>query len=302
VVGAPVLAQPLFPTPTPHPPQMGLFLNKSSFLPQDIFSLDLVLANTTHEQSILLSLALEVGHEEFYWPLWSPEPHYYPIAISPGTVALQHILLTTLPSYFPSMRGRFVAGMWEDLGNGQRGDLIASNVVPFEMWAPTPTPTPEFPCRRGYAIVRVRGIPQMTDETKDEYNKQLLFCIRDEENTNFVGVYHRYLQPSWPYGEWWPTWRIEAGADGCVEEFNTWDSMDLPGSEATFRVEWTDHSVTVTHLGTGESQTLHTRNTFGLSFVGEDDVCEAWGWPSFARATMVEIDCEQSGEPMECRY
>lgn len=165
---------------------------------------------------------------------------------------------------------------------------------------PTPTAAPDLPCRRGHAVVRSRDIPLMHDGNKDDLNKTLLFCLRDEQDSNFVGVYHRYLQPAYPNGPWWPTWRVEAGADGCVEEWNIWESMDLPGDEATFRIEWSEHSVTVTHEGTEDSQTLHLRNTLALDYLAEDDGCSSWGWTSEATAELLESDCVSDGLPTVC--
>jgi len=216
-----------------------------------------------------------------------------------SSVQLQHLILANLPEYFPTALCTIHAFMWPNIG-GQPGTLLDHEEVTFTIWAPTPTPQPEFPCQRGMAIVSVWNIPAMMDWTKDDYNKQLLFCLRDDENKAFVGVYHRYLQPSWPTGPWWPTWRIEAGADRCTEEWNIWQSSDLPWDTATFQIEWGPKYVTVKMLETGEEQTLHLRNTLALSLLGEDEVCGSWGWESPARAELDEIHCYESGRSGPC--
>jgi len=143
---------------------------------------------------------------------------------------------------------------------------------------------------------RAAGV-RLDDQT--DYNKDLLFCLRDEGNTTFIGVYHRYLlQPHYPEGDWWPTWRIEAGNPECYEEWNIWESMDLPWDTATLEIEWGPPWVTVKMLETGEMQTLYTRAIMGLSFLGEDDICSNFGWESPARAELDSLTCYQSGPPI----
>jgi len=159
---------------------------------------------------------------------------------------------------------------------------------------------PPHPCRNGSMIVDVNGIPGMNDGNKDSINKTCFFCIRDENDIAFIAVYHRYVQPNWPYGEWWVTWRMEAGANGCVKEYDIWSSSPLPGSSATFLVEWNNKVASVTHTGTGDRQTLHTENILGLDFMYEDGGCSSWGWSSEAVANGRAWTCDEVGGPTYC--
>lgn len=179
--------------------------------------------------------------------------------------------------------------------------LTGPSPTPTPAATTVPTPTPGGPCRDGYAEVRCWNIPEMTDANKDQLNKTLLFCLQDPDHFNFIGVFHRYLQPTWPNGEWWPTWRLEAGSDGCVEEWNIWESDPLEEDEATFLITWTVHSVTVTHTGTGDSQALYLRNGLSVNQLGEQAACSNWGWRSQALAEFVSpYQCDEHGPPTLC--
>jgi len=294
-------------------PQVGLFLNKGAFVAGDILSLVLVTASHDSDGDVLFSVYLDLGGELFYWPAWNQLPNDVPATVNNDSMTALQILLFTLPSDLPSVGGRIHAFLWENDG-GVRGDLLDHQSVPFQIWgqaptvtptppAVTPTPTPtdvNLPCAHGRAVIRVANIPVMTDQNKDEYNKDLLFCLQDADSSNFIGIYHRYLQPDWPIGDWWPTWRVEAGAEGCVHEWHIFESMPLPGNAATFRIEWNRRAISVTHLGTGDTQTLTLDNIAGISQLGEDDACSCWGWESPAVPSLVEWTCSAHGAPSDC--
>lgn len=141
---------------------------------------------------------------------------------------------------------------------------------------PTPEPTPEKSMK-----VCVSGIPKMTEENKDQINKQLLFCCYAGDQA--VGIYHRYLQPDWPVGKWWPTWRIEVWSAGKqVGEWDVQKSHDLPAENAEFLIDYSG-SIEVTCLTTGDSQQLDWKMPAGKTLqLGEDEYCGAWGWHSKA--------------------
>ena len=155
-------------------------------------------------------------------------------------------------------------------------------------------------CRKGNAVIKVSNIPIMTDANKDDLNKTLLFAIQSEDGSNMLAVFHRYLQPDWPHGEWWPTWRIEAGACNCVEEWHVFDSDPLPGTQATFEIVWNGNKVSVRHSGTGDTQTLTTSNVNAFEGLTGDVVCynEKHGNMTVERLTW---NCKQAGAPGGCR-
>ncbi len=145
---------------------------------------------------------------------------------------------------------------------------------------PTPEPTPPETIK-----VCVRDIPKMTEENKDKINKQLLFCAYAGDQA--VGIYHRYLQPDWPVGPWWPTWRIEVWSEGHqVGEWDIQRSHNLPEKNATFLVDYSG-AIEVTCIETGDVQTLDWKFPHGKTpVIGEDQDCEAFGWHSEADAGM----------------
>ncbi len=159
---------------------------------------------------------------------------------------------------------------------------------------------PEHPCRNGSMIVDVTGIPSMDDGNKNSLNKTCFFCLRDETDISYIAVYHRYIQPDWPYGPWWVAWRFEAGAAGCEKEWNIWSSHPLPGNSASFLVQWNNRNVSVTHLGTGDSQNLYVDNILGIDFMYEDSECSSWGWSSAASSRSRDYDCDEVGGPTSC--
>ncbi|GEM_PF-4965326 len=295
-----------YPTYTPQPtqapvmPQVGIFLNKTTFSPNEIFALNLVLGNTTTPSNVLLDVHFNFGGTPLYWPNWTSQPSYSPMTLQPGTLTSNHLLLFTLPEYFPSAEGSVIASLYQDLGGGQMGAMIGTSSVDFELTAPTPTPTPMLPCKRGRAVVKLTNIPDMNGSNKDDINKQLLFCMRDEADMVFIGVYHRYLQPDWPEGPWWPVWRLEAGGEDCPEEWSIWAAHDLPDGSCDFVVEWDGGFVSVTRAGSQDRQAISTEVTFGIDMLGEDGACSNWGWSSDARAQLISFDCYESGEARDC--
>jgi len=170
--------------------------------------------------------------------------------------------------------------------------------------SPTPTPTPQQHsggnCRRGSVIVKVTNIPVMNDQNKDEYNKTLLFCLQDDQKSNFMGVFHRYLQPDYPNGPWHATWRFEAGAHGCIEEWHILQSDALNETEISFEVTWDHNNIQVRHLGNGDTQNLSTHNVSAFSNMSEDGDCTNWGWVSPATAQLISFTCQTLGDPTGC--
>ncbi len=297
------------PMNTPTPTETPIPLRRLAFdcsIPEssalhfgDIWSM--ALAMYAEQPDWKYCISVTVSGYSFYFPSWvedsTCEPYLQPVD-EPG-VSTRHIFSVPFLTYFVG-EATFDARLFEPGLDGYREIEHVQRVVRFDAQEPTPTPTPEGPCQAGYAIVDVSNIPIMDNGNKEALNKQLFFCLRDNNDINFVGVYHRYLQPDWPYGNWWATWRVEAGAPGCTEEWNIWSSSRLPGNFATFKVEWTQHSVTVTHLGTGDSQSLHLSNDVAYDGLFEDDACGNWGWSSDAVASLVEWHCDQTGNPSYC--
>lgn len=288
------------PTTTPLLPQMQLSLNQEYYLPLDVFSLNVVVANPEVKTDLLLQLYLDVAGSHWYYPNWDLTPHTESFSLNGGTIDLNQAILATLPDYFQAAVGSFNATLWKDNPAGAADEEIDTQTVDFALWAPSPTPTPEFPCRRGWARIVVRNIPTMTDANKNELNKTLFFCLRDENDMNFTGVYHRYIQQNWPHGPWWVAWRMEAGAEPCVRETDIWQSSPLSGDTVQFLVQWDAHAVTITNENTGDDQMLFLDNTVGFDFMGFGHTCSKWGWESPAFPELVEIECDLSGPPLPC--
>ncbi|MBN1552356.1 hypothetical protein JW979_12860 [bacterium] len=267
----------------------------------DIWSIGLAMYTTREDARF--SLSASVADITLFYPTWQM-----------GGTHLDHLQepldtgVTTYHFFTIPFLGYFVGDItfdarlfWPDRQGGYEEVHHVQRVVHFYAIEPTPTPTPEGPCQKGRAVVHVTNIPIMTDGNKDSLNKSLLFCLHDDNDINFMGVYHRYLQPEWPYGNWWPTWRLEAGAEGCWEEFDIWTTKDLFGTSAIFQIDWDSNWVTVTHLGTGDSQTLHLSNVPAYNQLGEDAECGRWGWHSDANATLLDWECFRGGDPTGCR-
>lgn len=155
-------------------------------------------------------------------------------------------------------------------------------------------------CTHGGAIVQVNNIPIMTEANKDTLNKTLLFALASEDGSNFVAVYHRYLQPDWPDGAWWPTWRIEAGHCNCVEEWHIFQSQPLPGGSAQFEIAWDGGTVRVRHTGTGDEQVLHTENQNAFADITADVICYDER-PSTAAPMLRTWSCQTTGAPGGCK-
>lgn len=169
-----------------------------------------------------------------------------------------------------------------------------------------PIPTPTNPPSSQYTMtVRVTNIPIMTDENKDDYNKQCLFCVHNESRTRYVAIFHRYLwrhhawNPIPGNAPWWATWRMESGYDcfpglppddcGEFEEWHIFGSQPLPGDTATFLIDWSPNvgGVSVTLLSTPHlSQHLDFPGPFLI--LSEDAGCDPWGWHSPANAEKID--------------
>lgn len=108
---------------------------------------------------------------------------------------------------------------------------------------PSPTPTP---LAGGMMRVRVEGIPEMSNENKDSINKQALFCLQSGRDE--LGIYHRYMQPNWPDGNWWPCYKLEYFRNGDqVEDVDKPDWEELPDGKATFLIDFTHPTLIVVH-------------------------------------------------------
>ncbi len=175
--------------------------------------------------------------------------------------------------------------------------------TPAPVITPEPTRTPTAqPQAENEILIRVCNIPVMTDLTKDEFNKDCLFCLHSPDRTRYVAIFHRFLWRHHAYhpepgtAAWWPTWRIEGGdrcpigapPDRCdpMEEWHVYGSQPLYDTEAEFLFEWDDTGVIVTHEQTGNSQHVDIPGPFPI--LSEDDGCEPWGWHSPATAERIE--------------
>ncbi len=241
-----------------------------------------------------IEVELSAYGQSYYWPTWGAGPVTVPVRSGSYPEVLWPVSVT-VPMGAPDTEAQLVLRVY-DLSGVFLGDqirdirIVADSATPTPSVTPRPSPTPGG-CPRGSAIVRVSDIPIMTGQNKDEYNKDLLFCLRDEDNSNFVGVFHRYLQPDWPHGDWWPTWRIEAGCSGMVDEWHVFQSHDLAGDSAEFSISWDGAHVEVMHLGTGDTQALELRCSLRIDRLGEDAECSQWGWDSPADARLMAWDC-----------
>lgn len=133
----------------------------------------------------------------------------------------------------------------------------------------------------GTATVRAYNIPEMDASNKDAINKQILFSLQSENGNYFIGLYHRYLQPDWPRGDWWPVWRLEAGYAGHPEEWSIWDAHNL-GDEATFKIEWDHGDVVVTNVNTGDIQRLSCPTNMVIQKICDSGDSERYGFHSDA--------------------
>lgn len=193
----------------------------------------------------------------------------------------------------------YLSGCDDDTITGEDSDPAEPTSAPG-LATPPPPDIPDYPCTRGQAVVRVTNIPQMTDANKDEINKLQLFCLKDNGNVTFVGVFHRYVQPDWPDGPWFPAWRLEAGSHGCVEEWHIFDAHPLEGDSATFKVEWDHNHVAVTHQGTGHKQHLNMDSVAGFQMVGRPGDCQAFGNPNFNAVETISYTCTAQGNARGC--
>lgn len=157
--------------------------------------------------------------------------------------------------------------------------------------------------RKGHAIVEVSMIPVMTEANKETYNKNGFFCLRDEENNWFVSIAHRWLSEdiAWNVPDdlpeeyqglgWWPTWKVEAGRLNATDEQPIFDTRLLPGTTATFRIEW-DHGVVLTTLmETGDAIGLNVEEEMGLDKVCTSSECSKF-FSMFSPADVTEIEFE----------
>ncbi|MCD4653734.1 hypothetical protein K8T06_07335 [bacterium] len=165
---------------------------------------------------------------------------------------------------------------------------------------PVPPEIPDGPCARGSALVQITNIPEMTDANKEDINKLQLFCLRDNNNVTFVGVFHRYVQFTWPEGPWFPAWRLEAGSDGCIEEWHIYDANPLEDSSAKFKIEWDHNYVAVTHVETGNKQYINMQSTAGFELVGRPGDCTHFGNPNSCHVETLQYICTTAGGPSGC--
>lgn len=147
------------------------------------------------------------------------------------------------------------------------------NTPPVKPTAPPlePIPTP-LPGGGSDYSVSVVGIPVMTDSNKDEINKQHLFCL--QSGADRIGVFHRYLQPAWPHGEWWPVYRVEYYR-GCdqIAEVPLNDMEPMPGTSGTFLIDIESDGVMVTLGDNSEALSIDGIPQSGWSLV---QGCAGW--------------------------
>ncbi|GEM_PF-4450256 len=181
-------------------------------------------------------------------------------------IARVFILTLSLLSF-----GLFMAGCDDDDPTGPK----TPTVTPTPIGTATPTPLPPGTSMR----VRVTNIPVMSDENKDSVNKQALFCIKSGGHE--MGVYHRYMQPGWPDGPWWPCYKLEYFINGDqVEEVEKADWEELPDGTATFVIDFSNPSLITVHCEENDSVESITENhpmEFQLSrdCMGNDSPCIA---------------------------
>jgi len=157
-------------------------------------------------------------------------------------------------------------------------------------------------CRKGVAFVKLENIPIMTEANKDEINKSMFFNFESKDGSCMIAIFHRYLQPGYPYGEWWPTWRVEAGKCPCVKEWHIFDSDPLPGTTAVFRIQWEENMVKVKHMGTGDVQILWLDNNMAVTNKITRDVdCWSTEWFSTCDYSREGWTCYQEGSPTSCQ-
>lgn len=245
------------------------------------------------------AVSMNVGGLELFYPYWQLGTDPTNFLQKPDHLGLNTIHLWTFPFiYYFIADMEFSVCLYEPVvGGGWREIDRADHMIHF---VSDPPPTPEEPCRVGEALVRITNIPIMSDGTKDAYNKQILFCLQDEDRINFAGVYHRYVQPNWPYGNWWPAWRMESGDYGCWEEWNIWEAGDLYGSTAEFHIVWNYNSISITHTGTGDTQILPAHNIPAFNMMSQSSDCQNWGWDSPAQAELLDWKCTEEGPPDPC--
>lgn len=150
----------------------------------------------------------------------------------------------------------------------------------------TPTRTPSDGCESGSVVLRFSGIPEMTDSTKDQINKQ---CLGGLSGPGQLAVLvHRYYQPGWSEeclsdcGPWWPVWRLECPTSINPDQWvGSWGLCgDLHSPFASFRFDWTARVMTVTCIETGESETVTRPDgepDYRLSAVCSGDSCRIPG-------------------------
>jgi hypothetical protein len=130
----------------------------------------------------------------------------------------------------------------------------------------------------------VFNIPEMDDSNKDSLNKQILFSLQSDSGY-YIGIYHRYLQPDWPRGDWWPVWRIECGRSGHqAAEWNIQQAHDL-SDDVTFEIEWDHGRISVT--ANGNTQTINNSESMVLSDVCDSSESSRYGFESDAEIEII---------------
>jgi len=298
-----------YPTNTPYPTPTGEavpapYVDFVSNIPEsgivdyeDLLSQGFSVYVTKKTQRFTVKLS--VAGLNFYYPTWQEGSDFTQFLQQPEHLGLNSYHMWTFP---------FLAYLVADIEftvclydfNMQTGWTEVDCKDYMIHFVSDPPPTPERPCRVGEALVNITNIPVMNDGTKDAYNKQILFCLQDEDKRNFVGVYHRYVQPNWPYGSWWAAWRMESGDYGCWEEWNIWEAGSLNGGSAQFRISWNNNSIAITHTGTGDTQVLPAHNIPAFNMASQSSQCANWGWDSPAHLELLDWQCTEEGPPDPC--
>lgn len=155
----------------------------------------------------------------------------------------------------------------------------------------TPTSAPSD-CTSGSVLLRFSGIPSMTDANKDTLNKQCLGGL-SFNGSQVATIIHRYCQPTWPVGEWWPAWSLETAWTGGGEA-RIWPCPGwgrIPGASMSIRVEWEPGRIDATCVETGERQTLRrSAPVYQFDTACEGARCRISGYEPWESVASMTVD------------
>ncbi len=279
------------PTGMAHPPQIGIFLNQSTYAPGDLLSLNLVLANTEELVPVLVTVQLDIAGATFFWPGWTTHPVDLQFSLPPDFLSTHWLMLFPLPADLPDIAGQFHAWMWRS-NDGVRGDLLAHHSTPLSITRPaatptptprpttTPTHTPASPswegCIEGRVSFRVHGLHpewRCTPIPGDLYcphEKELVLCLAHSSGYDYAGwlslrfrTYERRsigLQPKFGVMIDW------GSRTGCTGELNVFDCPEIEIPDPFVELRWwvdsgdqTTHVETMVETQSGQFQTTESR-------------------------------------------